>query len=313
MYYAAFTHKSPKFLLVLLLALLYYSPSIADSVLTVDADQQFDFAEHYFSNQEYLLAIGEYKRFIYFFPKDSRVEMAMYRIGESYYNSSKFKEAIKSFQAIPIKYTDTEISLKSYFMISECYSRQKSFGSAILNLQNLIQMTDHRDTKDEAYYRIGWIYLEMAEWEKARIYFEKVSSQNADKYRLQRLSAELDQEGTISRKNPKLAGGLAIIPGAGYFYLERYYDGFIAFLLNAGLIYAAYESFDNELNALGGIITFVGLGFYAGNIYGSISGAHKYNRRNTKNFIEKLKQNTKINFSTGIKMDKIQLSFRYDF
>ena len=313
MYSKALNHKSKRYLLLILLVLCSYSPSIADSVLTIDADQQFDFAEHYFSNQEYLRAIGEYKRFIYFFPRDSRVEMAMYRIAESYFNSSRFKEAIKAFEAILIKYPNTEISLKSYFMISECYLRQKSFGSAILNLQNLIQITDHRDTKDEAYYRIGWIYIEMAAWEKARVYFEKVSAQNADKYRLQRLSAELNQEGTISRKNPKLAGGLAIIPGAGYFYLGRYYDGLIAFLLNAGLIYAAYESFDNGLNALGGIITFVGLGFYAGNIYGSISSAHKYNRKNTNNFIEKLKQNTKINFSTNNKMDRIQLSFRYDF
>jgi len=305
--------KTGSCLLVVLLALFSYSPSIADSILTIDADQQFDFAEHYFSNKEYLRAIGEYKRFMHFFPRDSRVEMVMYRIAESYFNSSRFKEAIKSFEAILMKYTDTEISLKSYFMVSECYLRQKSFGPAILNLQNLIQMTDHRDTKDEAYYRIGWIYIEMAAWEKARVYFEKVSAQNSDKYRLQRLSAELDQEGTIARKNPKVAGGLAIIPGAGYFYCERYYDGFIAFLLNAALIYAAYESFDNGLNALGGIITFVELGFYAGNIYGSISSAHKYNRRNTQNFIEKLKQNTKINLSAGKKMDRIQLSFRYDF
>jgi len=145
-------------LLAVLLALFYYSPSIADSVLTVDADRQFDFAEYYFSNQDYLRAIGEYKRFNYFFPGDRRVETAMYRIGMSYFNSGRFKEALEAFKAILIKYRDTEISFKSYFMISECYLRQKSFGSAILNLQNLIQMTDHPDMQDEVYYRIGWIY-----------------------------------------------------------------------------------------------------------------------------------------------------------
>ena len=40
-------------------------------------------------------------------------------------------------------------------------------------------------------------------------------------------------------------------------------------MLNAGLILSAWEAFDNELYALGGVISFVEFGFYAGNIYGA--------------------------------------------
>jgi len=71
---------------------------------------------------------------------------------------------------------------------------------------------------------------------------------------------------------------LSVIPGAGYLYLERYQDALISLLVNTALIFAAYEAFDNDLYVLGGIISFVELGFYAGNIYGATTSAHKINR-----------------------------------
>ena len=167
--------------------------------------------------------------------------------------------------------------------------------------------------RDEAYYRLGWIYLETASWDKAGLYFSKISNQNKDKYRLERLSSELDKEKLIQKKNPKLAGFLSIIPGAGFLYCERYQDALIAFLLNGGLMYAAYEAFDEGHDALGGIISFVGFGFYAGNIYGSIAGAHKYNHNKTGKFLEKLKNNAKVNLSADFHNKGVYFALQFVF
>ncbi len=292
---------------------LPFSQSFAGSVLKIDPDKQFDFAEYYFSSGEYFRAIGEYKRFIHFFPWDDRVELAMFKSGMSYFKSRRFNEAIDSFEKLIDRYGDTALSMRSYVMISECYMGLKKAGPAISSLHNLITITDDVSVKDEAYYRIGWIYLEMASWEKADLCFKKVSIQNRKKYRLKRLTVELNKEKLIPRKNPVLAGFLSAIPGAGYVYCERYQDGLIAFLLNCGLMWAAYESFDNGNNALGGIIALVELGFYAGNIYGATTSAHKYNRTNTTQFIEKLKKNTKVSLSLGDKNEGIALCLRYLF
>ena len=295
-------------------ALLFpFSQSFAGSVLKIDSDKQFGFAENYFSNKEYFRAIGEYKRFIYFFPEDARVEQAMYKIGMSYFKARHFKDAINSFKAIIDKYEDTDLSTRAYFMMSKCYVKLNEAGSAITNLHNLITIRDDIHVRDEAYYRIGWIYIEMASWEKARLYFGKISEQNKNKYRLKRLSAEIEKETSIPKKNPGLAGFLSIIPGAGFIYCERYQDALIAFLLNGGMICAAYESFDDDNNALGAIISFVELGFYAGNIYGAVNAAHKHNRAKTGQFIEKLKKNTKVRLSTGRRNDGIALCFQYVF
>ena len=63
------------------------------------------------------------------------------------------------------------------------------------------------------------------------------------------------------------------------------------------MIYAAYEAFDHDLDAIGGIITFFELGFYSGNIYSAVSSAHKYNRDEKSRFLNYLKKNAKINIS----------------
>ncbi len=86
--------------------------------------------------------------------------------------------------------------------------------------------------------------------------------------------------------------------GAGHLYCERKRDAFVSFLLNGAMIYAAYEAFDHDHDALGGIITFFELGFYSGNIYSAVSSAHKYNRHEKSKFLDYLKKHAKINISS---------------
>jgi len=298
-----------------------FSQSFADSgsqgtsspSLTLNPDKQFDYAQELFSAKDYLTAVNEYKRFIYFFPKDERVELAMFQVGQSYFLGRQFDEAVKSFKKLTDRDFETEYSIRSYFKISEIYIALKAFDLALINLNNLVMITKDDNIRDEAFYRIGWIYIETASWDNARHYFEKISPGNRNKFRLERLADELDKETLIPQKNPKLAGFLSIIPGGGYLYCERYQDALIAFLLNGGLILAAYESFDKGHGALGGLITFVGFGFYAGNIYGAVTSAHKFNRKETGQFIYKLKKNARVNLSADLENKGVLLSFRFSF
>jgi tetratricopeptide (TPR) repeat protein len=296
-------------------ALLSVSASLssAATVLEVDADTQFDYAEHLYADERFLLAVIEYQRFIYLFAEDVRVEQAMYRIGMAYYTKNQFQEAIQSFLVLIQKFGEGELGIHSYLMIGECYVELGRTGSAITTLQNLIVVTDDPDVRDEANYRIGWIYLQMALWDTGRVYFEKISPENKAKYRMSKLSAELEEMGRISGKNPRLAGALSIIPGLGYVYCERYQDALISLLVNGGLIWAAYEAFDNDLVALGSVITFVEIGFYSGNIYGSVASAHKYNRVRDRRFFDHLQENLKINLSTRKTGNGLELSFLYRF
>lgn len=293
--------------------LLLQGFAYAGTVIQIDADGQYAFAEHYFLKGEYSRAVDEYKRFVYFFPDDGRLEQAKYQCGMALYLGRQYRDAAVSFNEVIAHFTGSEWAVKSYFMLSESHLRMNQYGPAAIALHNLIALTDSRDVRDEAYYRLGWIDIETASWDHARIYFEKISPTSREKFRWERLSAELAQEAGIARKSPALAGVLSLVPGGGQLYCERYQDALIAFLLNGALIWAAYEAFDNDNNALGTLLTFVEVGFYAGNIYGAVGSAHRYNRSKTEQFIQNLKQNTKINLSGDFETKSIRLSLRFDF
>lgn len=303
------------------LILLHFPPLFAamaskldrTSSICIGADQQFNFAQHHFNAKSYEMAIIEYQRFIYFFPQDERVALAMYRIGMAYYSTNRLQEALRSFADMIDRYGGTDLSVKSYFMKSECLIQLNDAGSAVINLQNLIAIADDINIKDEAYYRIAWIYINMASWDQASLNFSKISPQNKNKYKLNLVAAELEKKSSIPRKDARTAGILSVIPGAGYLYCERYQDALLTFLLNGAIMMAAYESFDDGHNALGGLITFVGFGFYAGNVYGAVTSAHKYNRRETDRFIEHLNEKLKVNFLVDTENRGAGLALQYSF
>jgi len=288
--------KSCCFLFLLLF--LFPNHLHAAQGIVLDPERQFQFAEQYFQKGEYYRAIGEYERFIYFFPDSNRVELARYRIGLSYLKGERYKEAIQAFNALIEDYKSTDYALKSYLGMSEAYVLLKYYDMALTSIENLITIAPDQEIRDEALWKKGWVYLEMGLWEKARESFERISAQNWGKYNIKQILIGLDKKIPLKRKNPTTAGLLAIIPGAGHLYCERRRDAFISFLLNVAMIYAAYEAFDDDLNALGGIITLFELGFYSGNIYSAVSSAHKYNRDEKSNFFKYLKKHTKISISS---------------
>jgi tetratricopeptide (TPR) repeat protein len=305
-------------LIVLLLAItlvpMFVQPSLAETTITIDADMQFQYAEQLYSQKKYIIAIAEYERFVYLFPEDERVSESRYRVGTAYYAERRYTEAIQSFiDLIQTSDVGSAYYARAFFMAAESQLRLKRRSSALTTLHNLMNLSDDVDVQDEANYRIGWIYLEIADWENAQTYFQKISRRNHAKYRLADLIKDLEYAGDIRHKRPGVAGALAILPGGGYLYCNRPQDALISFLLNGALIYAAYEAFDNKMYALGGVITFVEIGFYSGSIYGSISSAHKYNRDQDRKFVDHLKKNLKVNLSSRLENKGLELSLGYRF
>ncbi len=286
--------------------------------LVINADNQFAYAEKRFARVDYTAAAEEYRRFLHFFPKDARAEKARFRVGETLFITQEFNKAIAEFKAIIDRYLKTdpaasETALKAYWMISTSSTRLGAPGAAVVNLQNLVKLTDDVNVADEAWYRIAWIYIETAQWERAAVSLGRISEGNRDRYRLKRISAGLANVGAIERKNPRLAGFLSIVPGLGQIYCQRHRDALIAFLVNGALIAVTYEAFDNGNEVLGGVVGFLGFGFYSGNIYNAANSARKFNRNRTARFIDKLKSDTKIDLAADWKKRGVALSIRMPF
>ncbi|MEE9610697.1 MAG: hypothetical protein V3W19_05565, partial [Desulfatiglandales bacterium] len=94
-------------------------------------------------------------------------------------------------------------------------------------------------------------------------------------------------------------------------YSNRYKDGLAAFLLNGLFILAAVEAFDEDLNVLGGMLIFLELGWYTGNIYSAVNTAHKYNRKARNDFRRSLPDRLNLNLFTT--RDGLGVALKIDF
>ena len=279
----------------------------------IQADEQFQFAGQYFLKGEYDRAAAEYERFIYFFPEDNRVSKARYGIGKSYFQAGEFEKARAAFADLIKAFPGMDLAVRAHVDLSRCYVRLNNSDQAVISLQHLIAVSTDQTVIDMAWYEMGWVFIETANWESAQSSFDRISSKNSTGYEVRSLSEELHKAGDIPKKSPGLAGFFSVMPGGGYLYCGRPKDALTAFLLNSGLIWAAVSAFNNDNPALGAVVGFVETGFYAGNIYGGISSAHKFNKNETQNFIEKLKRQNKINLLMNFETKRVGVLFETGF
>jgi tetratricopeptide (TPR) repeat protein len=286
----------PRFLIVIvgLYLVLIAAPANGFAQLTIDADSQYRYAQSRLDSGAVDEAIAEFNRFIHFFPADPRVPRARFQTGMAHFSAGRYQAAAAIFNQQTVDFTGSPLDNQAYFMLSRSHARQGMIERAILDLQNLVALSSAPEVIDRARYELGWLHVDQGRWTDAEQAFGHISPDNQDRFQVANMKQALARSDAIPVKSPTTAGFLSIVPGGGQLYCNRYQDAATAFLINAGLIWAAWESFDNDLYALGSVISFVGFGFYAGNIYGAVSGAHKYNRDRIADYREYLNQNRQM-------------------
>lgn len=96
------------------------------------------------------------------------------------------------------------------------------------------------------------------------------------------LSEMTENTKNLKFKSPAIAGVLSgIIPGTGKVYTRKYIDALISFVFIGSNAWQSYKGFKkNGINSVSGwIFGGLSLGFYVGNIYGSVKAAKKYNKK----------------------------------
>ncbi len=263
----------------------------AAPVLQIDAPTQLALADHHFDDGDNISALVEYQRFLYFFKDNEKAPYARYRVGRCQMRLHQAKKALHTFQAITRTGDDAPFSVKSWFEIANVYLLLGDRENAVITLNNMLLLYPAPDVRDRIYERLGWLRLEDGQWEAAEAAFLSIPSDRGLPFHRDALIAALRQTPRLPHKDPATAGLLSIIPGGGQLYCGRYRDAIVAFIVNGGLIWASAEAFGNDLPALGGVIGFVGFGFYAGNIYGAVGDAHKFNDWEYRRFVNGLKEN----------------------
>lgn len=310
-----------KIFLSIFVGILLFSPVVGFSgeSVVVDAQKQYELAQTLFEEKEFSAAAHEYIRFFYLFPNHEKAARARYKTGVSFFYAGRFEDAARHLEKTAADFSDSRFAPDAMFKLSELYVATDDPGKAASVLRNLITLTRNPQVYDRACFMLGWLLLDKADVFKSRSdykvypvkeaekYFSMISLEGKKKYRIDDSITSLKKIHHLKKKTPAVAGALSIIPGGGFLYCERYRDALVSFLLNSSLILAAYQSFENDNYFLGGALSFVEAGFYAGNIYGSVSSAHKYNKNKQKEFIDKM------SFQTGFINNSVGLIFKYDF
>lgn len=303
--------------IVLFILMIFVQNCFAsEKQLLITSAMQYDYGLKLLNEKDYETAIVEFKKFIHFFPDSEQKDQVQFNIGVCLFNLKKYNDAALVFNEIITNSQNHDIVRESYFYQSKAFMNIGNTGYAQLVLQNYLKLVKDKKTINKIYFNLTQIHLENAKKARtgslalAKTYLLKISESGAKKYNTDQYLDLITKAENMPKKNPKAAGLFAVIPGGGFLYCERYHDAFTTFLLNTGLMYAAYEAFDNGNKALAGVIAFVETGFYTGNIYGSISSAHKYNKAQTISILNK-----KFFISSKIDLKKkvYELSFNYGF
>ncbi|MCK4462674.1 MAG: hypothetical protein KAW46_12790, partial [candidate division Zixibacteria bacterium] len=147
------------------------------------------------------------------------------------------------------------------------------------------------DLREKAVMAQGLTYAHRCNWETAAQTFASVADDS--EYAMKaRYCERLSREGSdLVYKNRHLAGVLAIVPGLGYLYDGYPQTAMSALVINGLFMWGTYEAFDQDHPGLGVTLAVFGIGWYAGNIYGSITSATRKN--------EKMRQDLLLRFEIG--------------
>lgn len=252
------------------------------------------FADSLFDEEDYYRAISEYKRLIFHFPDSPLSKSARLKIPLSYFKGKKFEAAISGFSEILDLYPEEDIYWEALLYLGKTHYQIGDYEKAIRFFSDTETRAPDPSLKKKARIGRGWALVKMGMWDDASGLF-KAAAADYDSTDMDKLSLEAISGNNLPKKSPSLAGALsAVVPGAGQLYIGRKKDALAAFLLNGAFIWGTVEAFENDEHAVGGILLFFEAGWYAGNIYSAVSGAHKFNRQVKDNFIRHLERSYSI-------------------
>lgn len=253
------------------------------------ADRVLAFAAELMKQKEYYRAITEYRRFLYSFPHDQRRSLAHFRIGLAFYRGRDYGEALKAFREVAESYPQLSHGRLAWLWRGECLMRQGKYEEA-QNLYGAISLALAGEKQgEEAVYRRAWAFLYQQEWQEARKRFQSLPTDHPSHEAAHHIAEAIPNIENSPHKSPVLAGVLsAAIPGSGQLYIGRRGDAWLAFMLNGLFVAGIVEALNQDRPAVAGILGLFEAGWYAGNIYGAVNGAHKYNLHQARRFIQEM-------------------------
>lgn len=269
-----------------LLFLFAYSQIILPQSFDFNSSENIKkFANYLYCTDDYIRAISEYERYLLtndksIFPVD--YDTIRYKISVSQINLKKYDEASHNLELL------FNSNLKDESILQYCktnYLNNKL--NYIVNNYNLLD--SNKSISSLKYYNQLNIYYIISQLKLQNSFSlddEKKLENNLDNIFILNNNEKEKVKSFISfkvkpdYKNPVKAGVLStLLPGSGKIYTKNYGDGITAFILTSIFTFLSIDNFNSNHNFKGFLFGGIGLFFYGGNIFGSVTSAKIYNTR----------------------------------
>lgn len=233
-----------------------------------DKTESIQYARHLYESGRYGWAAEEYGRLLRWRPASDTFQYMMlncYRRDMNY--TQGMQQGLQLYRQNHLHTARPSIELVKLMLLDD------STGMALWLLPRL----DAIDTSGKTRLWFDGCMLN-ADWKAARSAYT-LSIEDFDKREAFLYDSLLCRAEHLHNKNPLLAGMLStVVPGLGKVYAGRWRDGVMAAAVIAAMGYTAYEGFHmrGTRSVLGWMFGGLTLGFYAGDIYGSIKAARLY-------------------------------------
>jgi tetratricopeptide (TPR) repeat protein len=252
----------------------------AEAQSVYDSQHSNEFATYLFKSQQYELAAIEFERLLFLKPQNDTLQVALVK---SYAFNSEYKTALSrlnKFANNPAELPENLSDLYAYNLLAD-----KQFITALAYLNQNRSLSNER----VLYYRS---YSNLFQKQYSHVITELDSIQPIpESLSILKNFAEAGQ--TLPRKSPFIAGALStLIPGAGKFYTSDWKDGIISLVMVSAVAYQTYRGFHRGgiSSPYGWIYGTVAVGFYFGNIYGSVKSAQRFNKRKAEKLEKRIEE-----------------------
>jgi len=239
-------------------------------------ENSLKFAIHLSDIHKYEASAQEYERVLFFSPGNPLVQESLIN---TYFLARKYSTGAERARAL---YTSID-SMPGNIAFS--YGKNLLLNQSHPELSMLLQKNNHILKEDKHLLELGQAVFTQ-DWKEAQ---ETYHTFIATESRMDIFSPIILKTERIKRKKPLLAVGLSsLVPGLGRFYTKQWKDGIISFVITGSLGYASFRHFNRNgsSSVLGWVYGGLALGFYTGNLYGSIQSAHRYNEQESGKIID---------------------------
>jgi hypothetical protein len=264
-----------KILPILLFYFFKFNLIFAQSEDIFSKENSLKYAQYLIDNQDYSLAASEYSRLLKFEPKNDSIRLKTiisFRIANQIDSASFYMNGFEH------RHSGFETEYINLLLLLENWKILEDFGKTSSFTENEKQML--------VLHRLMW----QGKWKKAQKQLENVSIEGMEKiFAYNRL---VEQGIKSPHRNMALAVVMsALVPGLGKVYAGAPLEGLSTFAITGFLAFSAYRGFiQKEEQSIPGWIFGAGfIGFYAGNIYGTVKQVKKFNEKHKS----KLKSNVK--------------------